>query len=236
MIEYKSDVGCKRSLNEDYCGYYEVENYGVYIVADGMGGHNAGEIASKMAVNRVIEIIRETIDIHLEESLKFAIEKANEEIYNYSREVSELEGMGTTITALLRVGNQIIIANVGDSSCFGVKDNEIVKLTKDHSLVQQLIDIGSISYEQAKNHPNKNIITRALGTGLNVEVDIFKFSKEEYQKYLLCTDGLTNEVSNEEISSILMEEKENPCEKLVSLAKEHGGKDNITVMLFGGDI
>ncbi|MGL5647533.1 MAG: Stp1/IreP family PP2C-type Ser/Thr phosphatase [Clostridium sp.] len=236
MIEYKSDVGCTRSLNEDYCGLYEVENYGVYVIADGMGGHNAGEIASKMAVEKIIEFIRDTIDIHLEESLKIAIEKANEEIYNYARRADELQGMGTTITALLRLGKKIVIANVGDSSCFGIIEDKMIKLTKDHSLVQQLVDMGSISYEQAKKHPNRNIITRALGTDLDLEVDTFMFDEGEYEKYLLCTDGLTNEVSDEEINKILIEEKENPCEKLVEKAKEHGGKDNITVMLFGGDI
>ncbi|WP_297631737.1 Stp1/IreP family PP2C-type Ser/Thr phosphatase [uncultured Clostridium sp.] len=236
MIEYKSDVGCTRSLNEDYCDFFEVENYGLYIVADGMGGHNAGEIASKMAVTRVIEIVRETIDVHLKDSLKIAIEKTNEEIYNYSKENNELSGMGTTITAILRVGNDIIIANVGDSSCFGLKDGKITKLTKDHSLVQQLVDMGSISYEQAKNHPNRNIITRALGTELDLKVDIFEFNIEDFDKYLLCTDGLTNEVNIEKIKEIISEEKEDSCHKLVEKAKENGGKDNITVMLFGGDI
>lgn len=236
MIEYKSDVGCTRSLNEDYCEFFEVENYGVYIIADGMGGHNAGEIASKMAVTRVIDIVRETVDIHLEDSLKIAIEKANEEIYNYAKENNELNGMGTTITAILRIGNTITVANVGDSSCFGLKDKKMVKLTKDHSLVQQLVDMGSISYEQAKKHPNRNIITRALGTDLDLEVDIFKFNKEDFDKYLLCTDGLINEVSVEEIEEVVCGDEENPCSILIEKAKAHGGKDNITVMLFGGDI
>ena len=131
----------------------------------------------------------------------------------------------------------VIVANVGDSSCFGIKNDNMHKLTKDHSLVQQLLDAGSISEDEAMNHPNKNIITRAVGTSKDVEVDIFRFKAKEYDRYLLCSDGLTNEVTIDEMNNILKREKNNElaCEYLVEEANKNGGRDNITVMLFGGE-
>ncbi|WP_024614605.1 Stp1/IreP family PP2C-type Ser/Thr phosphatase [Clostridium sp. Ade.TY] len=237
MVGYKSDVGIKRKFNEDSVGHFECDSYSIYIVADGMGGHNAGEVASEMAVSNVIEFVKNNINSLGECVLEDAIENVNKKIYNYSVSNLKLSGMGTTITACLRYDGKIVIANVGDSSCFGIKDNNLFKLTKDHSLVQQLIDSGSISEEEAINHPNKNIITRAVGTHESVEVDIFKFDSDEYDKYLICSDGLTNEVSTEKITEIIDREKDNKlaCCELVDEANKNGGRDNITVILFGGE-
>ena len=222
MIGYKSDVGIKRKFNEDSFGYFENEFYRLYIVADGMGGHNAGEVASDMAVKNVIKFVKENIYKFQEDILEKAIKE--ETVNEYSMSDKKLKGMGTTITSCLCYNGMVIVANVGDSSCFGVKDDKICKLTKDHSLVQQLLDAGSISEDEAMNHPNKNIITRAVGTSKDVEVDIFKFKAKEYDRYLLCSDGLTNEVTIDEMNNILKREKNN---KLAC--------DNITVMLFGGE-
>lgn len=237
MVGYKSDVGVRRKFNEDNLGYFENDSYGLYIVADGMGGHNAGEVASKMAVETVLSYVSRNLSEEGVDVLKKAIENVNFKIHEYSISNLDLRGMGTTITACLCYNDIVTIANVGDSSCFGIKDGEMHKLTKDHSLVQQLVDAGSISEEEAKNHPNKNIITRAVGTNEELEVDIFSFEKCEYTRYLICSDGLTNEVTIEEINDILTREENNgiAAEILVSEANKNGGRDNITVMLFGGE-
>ena len=238
MVGIKSDVGIVRSLNEDYAGYIEEEEFKLYVVADGMGGHNAGEVASEMAVKAVEAYVKENYKEQGSNVLENAVLFANEKIYNKAIVGSEYKGMGTTLVAALVYRNTIIVANVGDSSCFGVIDNNITKITKDHSLVQELIDSGSITEEEVRNHPKKNVITRALGTNNVVKIDIFKVDINTYDKYLLCTDGLSNEVLKEEI---LMEindinDYNTACDKLVLLAKNRGGRDNITVLLFGGEV
>ena len=236
MVSMTSDKGIVRSLNEDYADFYEGNNYKIYVVADGMGGHNAGEVASKMAVESVIEYINKQ-DL-LEHSLEEAILYANRKIYDLSIKEKSYGGMGTTLTACLVRDNIIDIANVGDSCCFGLNEKGIIKLTKDHSLVQELIDSGSLTEEEGRNHPKKNIITRALGTSKDVVVDIFKIEKNKFKVFLLCSDGLINEVSKEEIFNIITNSKDldQATNELVSLAKEQGGRDNITVLLFGGEV
>ncbi|WP_238915494.1 Stp1/IreP family PP2C-type Ser/Thr phosphatase [Clostridium sp. YIM B02555] len=239
MVGLVSDVGLKRKLNEDCASYLEKEEFKVYVVADGMGGHNAGEVASEMAVKRIINYIDEKYSSSkINNLLAEAIEKVNRDIFNYSNTNESLSGMGTTVTASLITKDFVHIANVGDSSCFGIRKNEIIKITKDHSLVQELVDMGSISEKEAEKHPKKNIITRALGTGSSVCVDIFELENKEYDLYLLCSDGLTNELTKEEILQVIMEEDDyvKIANKLVYLANEKGGRDNITVLLFGGDI
>ena len=228
MVSMKSDKGIVRSLNEDYADFYEGNNYKIYVVADGMGGHNA--------VESVIEYINKQ-DL-LEHSLEEAILYANRKIYDLSIKEKSYGGMGTTLTACLVRDNIIEIANVGDSCCFGLNEKGIIKLTKDHSLVQELIDSGSLTEEEGRNHPKKNIITRALGTSKDVVVDIFKIEKNKFKVFLLCSDGLINEVSKEEIFNIITNSKDldQATNELVSLAKEQGGRDNITVLLFGGEV
>ena len=149
MIGYKSDVGIKRKFNEDSFGYFENEFYKIYVVADGMGGHNAGEVASNMAVRDVIKFVKENIYKFQEDILEKAIKEVNSSIYEYSMSDEKLKGMGTTITSCLCYNGMVIVANVGDSSCFGIKNDNMHKLTKDHSLVQQLLDAGSISEDEA---------------------------------------------------------------------------------------
>ena len=238
MVSVLTDKGNRRSLNEDYFSYIEEEDYSIYVVADGMGGHNAGEVASKMAAEGVVEYIKANITkINDKDILTKSIEKVNDDIYEYSMQDQKYSGMGTTITAALVTKQKIIIANVGDSSSFGVKEDKLIKLTKDHSLVQELVDLGTITEEQAAKHPKKNIITRAVGINSKVNVDIFYIEKNEYDMFLLCSDGLTNEVPKEDIIDILclkcdLDEK---SKQLVELAKKNGGRDNITVLLFGGE-
>ena len=239
MVGIVSDIGMVRNLNEDYAKYLECNDFKIYVVADGMGGHNAGEVASKMAAEGIVNYVGENFSENTKDVvLKNAIEKVNKDIYFHSLKNDCLNGMGTTITACLITKDWIKIANVGDSSCFGITNNEIIKITKDHSLVQELVDSGSISENEAANHPKKNIITRAIGTSDKVNVDIFDIIENKYDKYVLCSDGLTNELTKEDIIEVINEEKDLSlaCERLVNIAKYKGGRDNITVLLFGGEM
>ena len=239
MVGIVSDIGMVRNLNEDYAKYLECNDFKIYVVADGMGGHNAGEVASKMAAEGIVNYVGENFSENTKDVvLKNAIEKVKKDIYFHSLKNDCLNGMGTTITACLITKDWIKIANVGDSSCFGITNNEIIKITKDHSLVQELVDSGSISENEAANHPKKNIITRAIGTSDKVNVDIFDIIENKYDKYVLCSDGLTNELTKEDIIKVINEEKDLSlaCERLVNIAKYKGGRDNITVLLFGGEM
>lgn len=241
MVGLVTDIGLKRSLNEDSASYLEKKEFKLYVVADGMGGHNAGEVASKMATSEILNYVEQNFSKGENEDILIeAIGKANECIYDYSKTRENLNGMGTTVTACIITNDYIQVANVGDSSCFGININnrEIKKITKDHSLVQELVDSGSISESEAINHPKKNIITRALGTENRVSVDIFPVKNNLYDIYLLCSDGLTNELTQYEILKSILEEKEysNIANKLVEKAKVNGGRDNITVLLFGGEM
>lgn len=238
MVSIKSDVGNRRTLNEDYASFIETKDYKVYVVTDGMGGHNAGEIASKMAAEGIIDFIVSNHPNHKKEDiLEMAIKSVNNQIYNYASSDEKLSGMGTTVAAIYKVDKDIFVGNVGDSACFGIKGKTLFKITKDHSLVQELVDYGTISEKEALSHPKKNIITRAVGTNKDVVVDIFKVNNNEYEMFLLCSDGLTNEISKEEIGNIIYnsESIDMACESLVKLAKVNGGRDNITILLFGGD-
>ncbi|GAA0722786.1 Stp1/IreP family PP2C-type Ser/Thr phosphatase [Clostridium malenominatum] len=238
MVGILSDIGNYRNLNEDAVGYYKNNELGIYIVADGMGGHNAGEIASKIAVESVIEYIKNKACY--DESniiLENAIKHANKLIYNRSKEDISLSGMGTTITACFVDKDTMMVGNVGDSRCYIIdKDNQIIKITKDHSLVQQLIDDGSITEEEAEFHPNKNIITRALGTNSYVSVDTFRVDLKDVKKVILCTDGLTNDITPRQICDIIIK---NNCSEasrlLIDLSKKNGGRDNISVIVFEGE-
>jgi protein phosphatase len=237
MVGILSDVGNVRRINEDSVGFYEGENYKVYIVADGMGGHNAGEVASKLAVDTVIDYIKSFKYIeNLGDFLVEGIKMANEKIFQLSKSDSKLIGMGTTITACIVKDNNMIVANVGDSGCYIMRENGVIKVTKDHSLVQQLIDEGSITEEEAITHPNKNIITRALGTNIVVDIDTFDIDLCDVIKVVLCSDGLSNEVNvNEMYDIILNNNNEYACKQLIELSKLKGGRDNISVIVFEGE-
>ena len=239
MIGLLSDVGMVRSLNEDYAISHKEKDYSIYVVADGMGGHNAGEVASKMAAEGIVEFLTKNYNYdNRNYILKDAIEYVNKLIYDFAEQEQSCNGMGTTVTACLDNKDTVVVCSVGDSSCFGIKGDSIVKITKDHSLVQELLDLGTITESEAANHPKKNIITRAVGTGTTVDADIFVIDKGVYDIYLLCSDGLTNELSKDEIISIVNENKEleEICPILINRAKFKGGKDNITVLLFGGEV
>lgn len=237
MVGLLSDIGNIRNLNEDYMGYHEDLEKKIYIVADGMGGHNAGEIASKLAVDTTIEYLNSACCLEdLEVALKEAIEFSNKKIYEVSKTNLSLNGMGTTITACLIKDSKMAVANVGDSRCYVIENNKLRQVTKDHSLVQQLVDNGTITAEEASVHPNKNIITRALGTASNVDIDIYMLDLKCIDKVILCTDGLSNSVTDEEILQISYNNSNTlACQQLIETSKIRDGRDNITVIIFEGE-
>lgn len=237
MAGMLTDLGNVREINEDYLGYHEDIEKRIYVIADGMGGHNAGEIASKLAVDTTIEYINSICSLEdLEKVLKEAIEFSNKKIYNLSKTKDYLNGMGTTITACLISGGKMAVANVGDSRCYIINNNSMRQVTKDHSLVQQLLDAGTITEEEAYVHPNKNIITRALGTFHDVKVDTCLIDLKNVYKVMLCTDGLSNSLTDDEMYEIILNnDNDTACYKLVELSKQRGGKDNITVIIFEGE-
>lgn len=237
-----TDIGRKRELNEDYI-YTSGQPIGalpnLFIVADGMGGHKAGDYASMHTVDRFVEVIRELGEEHgVQDAINEAVTAANAYIYQRSRENSNLSGMGTTLVLASCIGNEAIVANIGDSRLYLVND-AMTQITRDHSLVEEMVTLGGIDREMARNHPDKNIITRAVGVKEEVAADFFEVDLTKGDKLLLCSDGLTNMLRDEEIHQIIQENKEleQAAKALVDAANENGGRDNIAVVLvepFGG--
>lgn len=237
-----TDIGRKRELNEDYI-YTSGQPIGalpnLFIVADGMGGHKAGDYASMHTVDRFVEVIRELGEEHgVQDAINEAVTAANAYIYQCSRENSNLSGMGTTLVLASCIGNEAIVANIGDSRLYLVND-AMTQITRDHSLVEEMVTLGGIDREMARNHPDKNIITRAVGVKEKVAADFFEVDLTKGDKLLLCSDGLTNMLRDEEIYQIIQDNKEleQAAKALVDAANENGGRDNIAVVLvepFGG--
>ena len=238
-----TDIGRKRELNEDYI-YTSGQPIGalpnLFIVADGMGGHKAGDYASMHTVDRFVEVIRELGEEHgVQDAINEAVTAANAYIYQRSRENSNLSGMGTTLVLASCIGNEAIVANIGDSRLYLVNDDAMTQITRDHSLVEEMVTLGGIDREMARNHPDKNIITRAVGVKEKVAADFFEVDLTKGDKLLLCSDGLTNMLRDEEIYKIIQNNKEleQAAKALVDAANENGGRDNIAVVLvepFGG--
>ncbi|MEG0770397.1 MAG: Stp1/IreP family PP2C-type Ser/Thr phosphatase [Clostridia bacterium] len=235
---FKSDVGKIRTDNQDF-GYCTTLDDGaiISIVCDGMGGVSGGRVASEIAVKSIYENIKNGYKKLKNtkqkiELLKQAIDAANKVVYDISTHESELSGMGTTVV-LTFVENKVAhILHVGDSRAYLIRNNEIKAVTKDHSFVQEMLDIGQLSYESAKNHPKKNIITRALGVLPELKTDYNKIDITKGDKILICTDGLTNEVSDEQILEIVNTSPDDEmCSRLINTALTNGGADNITVAI-----
>lgn len=239
MIVYgQSDLGKARENNED--SYY-IPNSGdelkIYLLADGMGGYKGGEIASRLAIEsakRYIEsnfkdIVHDRISI--EELIRSSMEYANMVVYEKSKETEEFKGMGTTLEICFVYGNKVYIGHVGDSRVYRVRKNIIRKITTDHSYVEKLVKEGTITREEAENHPKKNMLMKALGCTPYVEPDITTkgFLKEDI--LVMTSDGLTNLVSDQEIYDVVTTNKENPTKELIKKANDLGGYDNITVVI-----
>lgn len=234
----KSDIGKAREMNQDSFYVSDVDDeIKLYILADGMGGYKGGEIASSLAIESTRKYIENNFkDIQKEKNeilklINSAIEYANMIVYEKSQEDKSLRDMGTTLDVCLIYNNNMFIGHVGDSRVYRIRKNIIRKITNDHSYVEKLVREGTISKEEAFNHPKKNMLMKALGCHTLVEPDVMYkgFLKDDI--ILMCSDGLTNMLKDDEIYSILLNNPENPEKALINKANELGGYDNITVII-----
>jgi PPM family protein phosphatase len=227
-----TDRGRKRPSNEDAFGY-SIE-HGVYVVCDGMGGAAAGEVASSLAVAEVMQLLTNRPGANpLPADAEQAVAAANEAIFSRSQRSQKLSGMGTTMVALLAEEQHAWMLNVGDSRGYRLRNSRLEQITLDHSLVEEQMRLGQMSQEEALRSPLKNVITRALGTQSLVSPDIFELETEPGDLFLLCSDGLTREISDPLIESLLLLDLplESLCSRLVAAANQAGGHDNITCLL-----
>lgn len=230
-----TDIGRKRKINQDfvYTSETAIGNLpNVFIVADGMGGHKAGDYASKVTVETIVDEISASSEKNPVRIIEKAIDTANQVIRQRASEEFELEGMGTTVVVATCIDKTLQVANVGDSRLYLVNDT-IRQITRDHSYVEEMVRRGGIERSEARNHPDKNIITRAVGAGDTVEADFFSVELSEGDMILMCTDGLTNMLEDEEIRMILSGARDivEKAQELVQAANDNGGKDNISVIL-----
>ena len=233
-----TDVGCVRASNEDSLGLFPDLN--LFVVADGMGGHAAGEVASQMAVEQIKAYIASNAKdngsatpLSNEEKLSKAIAYANLQIFKTGSEDPKLNGMGTTVVALLSTDEESVVGFVGDSRLYLVRGGTIEQLTHDHSMVNEYVQKGLLSAEAAEHHPQKHVLSRAMGTGIDVAVETFTRLPEVGDTYLLCSDGLSNKLSALEMSHIIESsgDLDEAAKSLIQKAIQAGGEDNITVLL-----
>ena len=226
-----TDIGRVRPINED-SNYTPAPGERFCAVADGMGGHNAGEVASAMAVKAFSDYMR-GVEVVTSEALRASVARANDIVYQASQESEQVSGMGTTFSALAMQGKNAYIAHVGDSRVYLIRRGTIMQITMDHTLVEEMVLKGLITVREARVHPRRNIITRALGTESRVEIDVLQIGLRSGDVFFLCTDGLTNHVPEREILNVTLAEDADWPDKLRQLigsALEDGGQDNITAM------
>lgn len=239
-----SHVGKVRKNNEDYCMgeiiQTEDDCIGIFALADGMGGHKKGEVASKIAVDSIIDFLKENIlkscgikMDYLDDVIKQGYNYANQKIFDKVLEDSSCEGMGTTLVVAVIYKDDMIMANVGDSRGYLLHNDEFRRITRDHSVVEELVNANLITEEEARVHPRRNQITRAMGAEEIIIVDIFREKIEKGDMILLATDGLTGCVEDEDIKNIIKQDKDikEICEDLINQANDNSGKDNISVIL-----
>ena len=234
----KTDIGANRNTNQDYA-YVSEQNVGnlpnILIVADGMGGHKAGEVASEQAVNAVLESIKQNESKDKITIIEEAIAKANEKVLNMATSDEKFKGMGTTLVVATLENDILYVANVGDSRLYLIDNDDIRQITRDHSLVQEMVSLGELDKESARTHARKNVITRAIGVNEKIIADFFEVDISENTKILLCSDGLSNMVEDSQINDIVKEcagkTLEDTVHKLIDIANENGGLDNIAVVL-----
>ena len=234
-ISSLTDIGNTREMNQDYL-YSSEESVGklpnLFLVADGMGGHKAGEFASRYVVEHIVRSIKGSKEEEAVRILSESIETANRKLKEYAVAHQQMRGLGTTSVAAVILGRTLLVAHVGDSRLYIVGD-EITQVTQDHSLVQEMVRLGQMDPQSAKNHPDKNIITRAVGVSEKVKIDIFERQLRAGEYIILCSDGLTNMVEDSVILQILhgAGSLSDKAERLIELANKNGGKDNITVII-----
>ena len=230
-----TDVGRKREVNQDYV-YVTDKAIGPFpnllVVADGMGGHKAGDFASKYTVKVLREELEKTSLKKPEDILRDVVATANNKLIQVAETDVKLEGMGTTLVAATVIGNMLYFSNVGDSRLYLIND-KIRQISKDHSLVEEMVRLGGIKAEEAKNHPDKNIITRAIGVKEGVEADIYEYRLKRGDVILMCTDGLSNMVEDEDMFNIVRGARDvvEAVQMLIEKANSNGGRDNIGVVI-----
>ncbi len=231
-----TDVGIRRESNQDYMYTSEtaVGNLpNLFLLADGMGGHAAGDYASRFTVEKVAELVGESTLTEPVAILKQAISETNALLLAEAEKDVNRQGMGTTLVTATIVDDRMYVSNVGDSRLYLVSADKMIQVTRDHSLVEEMVRLGEMDKEDAKDHPDKNIITRAVGVLPEVSADFFEVELEPGDIILMCSDGLTNMVRDEEIRQIILGQRDivEKAEKLVETANSNGGRDNITVVL-----
>lgn len=230
-----TDIGLKRKINQDYVFSSEMQVGklpNLFIVADGMGGHKAGDYASREATKIIVESIENSQESSPVKLIRTAIELANKSLLEKAKESEDYTGMGTTMVVATITEECLYVANVGDSRLYIIND-EITQITKDHSLVEEMVRLGGIDEEAAKYHPKKNVITRAVGGAEEIEIDFFEIKLMPGDVILMCSDGLTNMLDDEEIKLIIEKQRDviEKAEELVNAANQNGGRDNITVTI-----
>lgn len=235
-----TDVGQRRKMNQDYVFASELpvgKLPNLFIVADGMGGHNAGDYASRFVTNTIKELIENSNETDAVQAMESAIQKSNVLLREEAIKREELWGMGTTIVVTTIMDGVAHTANVGDSRLYLIGDAGMQQITQDHSLVEEMVRLGQLTKEEARRHPDKNIITCAIGAGKTVQIDFFEYDIKDGDKILMCSDGLTNMVEDSDIEQIVKNGKsvEEQANELIKVANDHGGKDNIAVILIEPD-
>lgn len=244
-----SDVGLKRELNEDNFSLWQEDNVLVAVVADGMGGAKAGEVASRMACRRSVELLQDELGnmtmpedetelrLSVDRAIDVACKKTNLEVFSCSNSDKSMSGMGTTLAGVVVIGKLLWVFHIGDSRVYHIERDNITQLTVDHSFVQALVDAGKITKDEAKKHPNKNIILRAVGIEKDVECDILHLDfKKGY--YLICSDGLSNYFEEKRFLKIFNSSSplSSKAESLIEFANSKGGADNITAVLIDSEV
>ncbi|MBQ1242071.1 MAG: Stp1/IreP family PP2C-type Ser/Thr phosphatase [Oscillospiraceae bacterium] len=237
-----TDIGLLRHENQDTfaVAHGPVAGQLIAVVCDGMGGAQAGQVASSIAVRTFVAELRTllTEDMSVEqlrELCSYCVAKANTAVHSSAKENPELHGMGTTLVSAVNFGNTLVICNVGDSRAYKVGEKGIERVTRDHSVVEGLIESGNITEEQARTHPNRNLITRALGPEASIVCDVYNVELQAGEYLLLCSDGLVVTVTDEEMYEVIRSaaSEADALERLLALSKEHGAPDNVTAVLLG---
>ncbi|WP_179395589.1 Stp1/IreP family PP2C-type Ser/Thr phosphatase [Lacticaseibacillus absianus] len=238
---YRTDIGRKRPNNQDYVGLFANDaGTTLAIVADGMGGHQGGDVASEMAVSHIGYAFEKTNTTDVETIVRwliFELQEENTVILEKAQQYADLSGMGTTLVAVIISGNRFVVANIGDSRGYLYRNRHLIQITEDHSLVNELVKTGELTPEEAAKFPQRNVITRSLGVSSDVDADVTIYDMEYDDYLLLCSDGLTNQVSDPEIAAVLAQPVPigDKAGQLIDMANAAGGPDNITALIIHQD-
>ncbi|WP_461213183.1 Stp1/IreP family PP2C-type Ser/Thr phosphatase [Lacticaseibacillus sp. GG6-2] len=238
---YRTDIGRKRPNNEDYVGVFANQSDATLaIVADGMGGHLGGDVASEMAVSHIGYAFEKTTTGDIEKIVRwlvFELQRENSLILEKAHKYTDLTGMGTTLVAVIISGTRFVVANIGDSRGYLYRNGHLVQITEDHSLVNELVKTGELTPEEAKRFPQRNVITRSLGVSDDVDADVTIYDMEYDDYLLLCSDGLTNQVPDAQIATVIATALPlgDKAQQLIDMANAAGGPDNITALIIHQD-